>query len=109
MKSKQCDSKKHCSIQKHEHHHEHNHENETNKLDIILYIISIIVFILSFIPLFAEYKIWFCLVVILLSGYKLIIDGIEKNELYIVKEHEIDLVSYGKELLIDDILKKMED
>ena len=40
---------------------------------------------------------------------KLIIDGIEKNELYIVKEHEIDLVSYGKELLIDDILKKMED
>ena len=40
---------------------------------------------------------------------KLIIDGIEKSELYIAKEHEIDLVSYGKELLLDDILKKMED
>ena len=39
---------------------------------------------------------------------KLIIDGVDKNELYYVKESEIDLVSYGKELLIDDILKKME-
>lgn len=40
---------------------------------------------------------------------KLIIDGVDKNELGYVKEAEIDLVSYGKELLIDDILKKMED
>ena len=40
---------------------------------------------------------------------KLSIDGVEKDELYYVKESEIDLVSYGKELLIDDILKKMED
>ncbi|MCR5422701.1 MAG: hypothetical protein K6E74_03610, partial [Bacilli bacterium] len=40
---------------------------------------------------------------------KLIIDGINPNELGYVKEHGIDLISYGKELLIDDILKRMED
>ena len=40
---------------------------------------------------------------------KLIIDGVDKNELAYVKQAEIDLVSYGKELIIDDILKKMED
>ena len=40
---------------------------------------------------------------------KLIIDGISPNELGYVKEHGIDLISYGKELLIDDILKRMED
>ena len=73
MKNKLCNSKKHCSIKNHEHHSEH----ENKKLDIILYIISIIVFILSFIPLFNEYKIWIYLVVVLLSGYKLIIDGIK--------------------------------
>lgn len=38
---------------------------------------------------------------------KLIIDGIEKEQIPFLKEHEIDLVSYGKELLIDDILKKI--
>lgn len=40
---------------------------------------------------------------------KLIIDGISKEELYTLKEYEIDLVSYGKELTIDDILKRMEE
>ena len=39
---------------------------------------------------------------------KLIIDGIEKEEIPFLKQHEIDLVSYGKELLIDDILKRIE-
>ena len=42
-------------------------------------------------------------------GLKLIIDGIKKEEIPMLKEYEIDLVSYGKELLIEDILKKMED
>ena len=40
---------------------------------------------------------------------KLIIGGISKEEIYSLKEHEIDLVSYGKELLIEDILKRMEE
>ena len=39
---------------------------------------------------------------------KLIIDGIEKEQIPFLKENEIDLVSYGKELLIDDILKRIE-
>ncbi len=40
---------------------------------------------------------------------KLIIDGVSPSELSYVREHDIDLASYGKELLLDDILKKMED
>ena len=40
---------------------------------------------------------------------KLIIDGIKKDEISYLKEYEIDLVSYGKDILLDDILKKMED
>ena len=40
---------------------------------------------------------------------KLIIDGISKEEIYSLKEYEIDLVSYGKELSMDDILKRMEE
>ena len=62
----------HCDI----HAHEHKHE-ETNKTDIILFIISIIIFILTFIPIFDNYKFWLYLIVVILSGYKLIINGIK--------------------------------
>ena len=62
----------HCDI----HAHKHKHE-ETNKTDIILFIISIIIFILTFIPIFDNYKFWLYLIVVILSGYKLIINGIK--------------------------------
>lgn len=42
-------------------------------------------------------------------GLKLIIDGIKINEMNALKEYGINLVSYGKELVLEDILKKMED
>lgn len=59
----------------------HTHENKTeeklNKKDIILYIVSILIFILTFIPILENYKIFAYLLVILLSGYELIIEGIK--------------------------------
>ena len=74
MSCKNCDSNEHCGI-----HNEgyNNHEEEINKIDIYLYIVSILVFALSFIPIFKEYNFWFYLVVVILSGYKLIIEGIK--------------------------------
>lgn len=61
--------------------HCHTKESETkeelNKKDIILYSISIIIFILTFLPIRENYKICGYLLVIILSGYKLIIEGIK--------------------------------
>lgn len=59
-----------------EHFHTHDSEEE-NKKNIILYIISIIIFVLTFIPILENYKIWAYLLVVLLSGYELIIEGIK--------------------------------
>lgn len=76
MKEKDC---KKCNVHKHDehsHHHEHNHE-ESSKLDIILYIISVIVFVISFIPVFENFRFWIYLIVVALSGYKLIFEGIK--------------------------------
>ncbi len=61
--------------------HCHTRENETegklNKKDIILYIASIIIFILTFLPILENYKILGYLLVVILSGYELIIEGIK--------------------------------
>ena len=66
----------HCENHKHE--HEHNHEEENiSKIDLILYAVSIIIFILTFIPVLEAYKIWMYLAVVILSGYKLIFEGIK--------------------------------
>ena len=40
---------------------------------------------------------------------KLIIDGVKLEQMDALKECGINLVSYGKELVLEDILKKMED
>ncbi len=71
MSEHTCNSCQHC--------HTHNGEKEEreNKKDIILYIISIIIFVLTFIPILENYKIWAYLLVVLLSGYELIIEGIK--------------------------------
>jgi Cd2+/Zn2+-exporting ATPase len=52
-------------------------EEKLEKKDIILYIISIIIFILSFIPVFSQFKIWMYLLVVILAGYDLILEGIK--------------------------------
>ena len=60
------------------HHHEEKEGKEENKkLEIVLYIISIIIFILGFIPIFSEYKIWLYLASVLIAGYELILNGIK--------------------------------
>ena len=64
---------KHC---KHCHMHHHEEEKKLDKKEIILYIISLMIFILTFIPLFEQYKIIMYLLVVILSGYKLILEGI---------------------------------
>ena len=63
----------HCEIHEHKNH---EHEEKTNKLDIIFYIISIILFIIGLIPQLKKYQIFLHLACILLSGYKLILEGI---------------------------------
>ena len=71
MKEK-CSNCKHCDS------HVHNHESEEiEKKDIILYIISVLIFGISFLPILKNYQGWLCLVAVVLSGYELIIDGIK--------------------------------
>jgi len=59
-------------------HHNNEHEhNESSKLEKIMYIIAIIIFILSFIPTLANVRMYLCLITIILAGYELIIEGIK--------------------------------
>lgn len=62
----------------HNHTHPHNnHHEENNSKDIIFYIISIILFILGFIPAISKYKIVIYLLAVILCGFELIIEGIK--------------------------------
>lgn len=61
--------------EKNEHHHEH--DEEIGKKDIILYVISILLFIVGFIPLFSEYRIYIYLLSVILCGFELILEGIK--------------------------------
>ena len=55
-----------------------NHEHKENsKIEKILYLVSIILFILSFIQTLSIYKVYLCLLTVILAGYKLIIEGIK--------------------------------
>lgn len=69
MEEKNC---KHCDIDKIE-----EQEEKLDKKEIILYIISVVIFILTFIPVFEKIKILMYLLVVILAGYKLILDGIK--------------------------------
>ncbi len=57
--------------------HDHCEEKENKKSEIVLYIMSLIVFGIGFIPQFAEYKLWIYLVAVLLAGYNLLVKGIK--------------------------------
>lgn len=70
-------SKHTCNHCENCHVHESETEEKSNKKDIVLYIISIIIFLFTFIPILENYKIWGYLLVVLLSGYELIIEGIK--------------------------------
>ncbi len=71
MSNHTCNHCNHC------HTHGSETEEKLNKKDIILYIISIIIFILTFLPISKKYKIVGYLAVVILSGYELIIEGIK--------------------------------
>lgn len=71
MSNHTCNHCDHC------HTHGSETEEKLNKKDIILYIISIIIFILTFLSISENYKIGGYLLVIILSGYELIIEGIK--------------------------------
>lgn len=78
-RKKEC---KNCEVKLGHHEHGHYHENEheeeeeTSLVSKILYVVSIVIFVLSFIPILEPYKIWMCLASVLLSGYKLFLEGI---------------------------------
>ena len=74
MEEKEC---KNCAIHSHNEHSHHEHEEETSKAKIILYIISVIIFVVSFLPIFKACQMWLCLVTIIISGYDLILEGIK--------------------------------
>lgn len=60
-----------------EHEHEHNHKYCDNKVKIILYIISIFLFIIGFIPTVSNFRMYIYLLSVILCGYDLIIEGLK--------------------------------
>ena len=52
-------------------------EKEESKLNIITYIISILIFIIGFIPTFSNISKWIFLASLLLAGYEIIFEGIK--------------------------------
>ena len=52
-------------------------EESKNKKQVVFYIISIVLFLIGFIPLFENYRLIIYLVAVILSGYDLIIQGIK--------------------------------
>lgn len=73
MSKEKCGRESHCCEGCH-HHHEAK-ENQT--LEKILYGISILLFLLGFIPVFSSYKVIFFLACVVLAGYELILNGIK--------------------------------
>ena len=79
MSCKHCCNCNHAHHEeyKHEHNHEHHHEEKECKISLVLYIVSVIIFLLTFIPIDIPYKFVMYLVVVILSGYELILKGIK--------------------------------
>ena len=78
QENKQC---KNCNMRKHHNHirseNQDKQESKTSKIDVICYLISVILFVIGFIPVFEKYKIIIYLFCILISGYKLLVEGIK--------------------------------
>ena len=66
---------------------ENEHEENISNTEKILYILSIILILISFIPAINKYKAILVLIAIILSGYKMIISGI-KNLLHLNFEED---------------------
>lgn len=72
----ECENCKHVE-HNHEHHHKHGEHEESSKLNKILYIIGIIILLISLIPQLSKYKAFLVFCAILLTGYKMILEGIK--------------------------------
>lgn len=59
------------------HGHCHKNEHENSKLGIVLYVLSIILFAIGYIPAFEQYKMFIYSGAVLLSGYDLIFEGLK--------------------------------
>ena len=59
------------------HNHEECEEKENNKSKIILFILSLVLFGIGFIPALEQFRVWIYLVAVLLAGYDLLIEGIK--------------------------------
>ena len=53
-------------------------KDENSKLKKFMYVVSLILFLVGFIPTLASYKLVIYLIAVILSGYDLIIEGIKK-------------------------------
>ena len=73
------DVENHSEYHKHdeEKNHVHNNKKKKNRLELLIYIVAVILFILSFFFIKPKYHIITYLVVILLSGYVILIEGIK--------------------------------
>ena len=60
----------------HSHHHENEEKEEIGKVDIVLFILSVILFAISFFKVLKPYQGYLCTIAVLLSGYKMIFEGI---------------------------------
>lgn len=65
----------HHKHENHEHHHNHSGSKE-KKIKIILYVVSIILFAVGFVPVLENYRFIIYLVSVLLCAYDLILEGI---------------------------------
>lgn len=61
----------------HEHCHNEKEEKENGKFKLVLYIISIAIFAIGFIPTLESYRLWIYLACVTFSGYDLILEGIK--------------------------------
>ncbi len=68
---------KHHEEENHVHNHTHNNKKKEKRLELLIYVVAVILFILSFFFIKPKYYIITYLVVILLSGYEILIEGIK--------------------------------
>lgn len=71
-------SHKHKHTEINNNHHKHNkHNKENSKIDILLYIVSIVLFIIGFIPALGNFKMYIYLFAVILCGFDLIVEGVK--------------------------------
>ena len=99
----------------HKHNEKHNeghnekeintHEEGVSKIDIILYIISVILFIIGFIPLLEPYKMYIYIAVIGISGYELLINGLKGLFTFNFEEETLMTIAVISAFILGDFVE----